>query len=97
MGFQVNPVICQAPNTAEMCGSLVPTTVQEVASHRLLRLSKQGAVWFADDPNKPAEKSLQVNPEQIILETFREKENPKALFCFRLNEVFHFKLEQLVC
>lgn len=63
----------------------------------VLRLSKQGAVWFADDPNKPAEKSLQVNPEQIILETFREKENPKALFCFRLNEVFHFKLEQLVC
>lgn len=34
MGFQVNPIICQAPNTAEMCGSLVPTTVQEVASHR---------------------------------------------------------------
>lgn len=62
-------------------GKRALTCFAESGSHlTALRLSKQGTVWFAGDSNKPTEKSLQVNPEQIPLETFREKQSRKHCF-----------------
>lgn len=50
--------------------------------------------WWLKQVNR---KITAGQPRANIFRKVQGKAKPKALFCFRLNEVFHFEMEQLVC